>query len=568
MTTPPSPFTAHSRSSARDLLIPVCVFVVLSTLVILPFFWLGTASGHDFEFHAPSWLDVAYQWKQGVFFPRWTAWTNHGFGEPRFIFYPPLSWLLGAALTLLLPDASVPIVYIVLVQTFAGLSAYLLLRRLVTQRAALLGAAFYVINPNALLLTYIRSDFAEQLACAFLPLLLLATLRLCGLLEDSSLRSSPIASFSLWLAVIWLCNAPAAVISTYSVCFLMAWAAASLWSVRPVARGVAGLLLGFGLAAFYIVPAAYEQRWVNIGQALASGLLPSQNFLFTAINDVEHTWFNWIASICTLSLILLLALTALFSRRFSRETSSNMSTRRTAMALLLLGSVATFLTLRWSSPFWNLLPKLRFVQFPWRWISILALLTSCSLAFVLERRRGWIWFALLLLLSLPLAQFLVVNTWWDPDEMPTQRDGIDSGQGFDGTDEYDPVGDDHLDLPLNAPLARALPANSADTATPRVNIRVDHWTTQQKRIHVVADSEARVALRVLNYPAWQVEVNGRTICAERMDDVDQMVVPIDAGVSEIRVIFTRTLDRKIGNGISAVSAMSLLLLFWRGKKMD
>jgi len=238
------------------------------------------------------------------------------------------------------------------------------------------------------------------------------------------------------------------------------------------------------------------------------------------------------------------------------------------MALLLLGSVATFLTLRWSSPFWNLLPKLRFVQFPWRWISILALLTSCSLAFVLERRRGWIWFALLLLLSLPLAQFLVVNTWWDPDEMPTQRDGIDSGQGFDGTDEYDPVGDDHLDLPLNAPLARALPADSADTATPRVNIRVDHWTTQQKRIHVVADSEARVALRVLNYPAWQVEVNGRTICAERMDDVDQMVVPIDAGVSEIRVIFTRTLDRKIGNGISAVSAMSLLLLFWRGKKMD
>jgi hypothetical protein len=531
----------------------------------LPYFWLGTASGHDFEFHAPSWLDVAYQWKQGVYFPRWTAWTNHSFGEPRFIFYPPLSWLLGAALTLVLPDAAVPIAYIVLVQTFAGLVAYLLLRHLVARRAAVLGAAFYVINPNTLLLTYIRSDFAEQLACAFLPLLLLATLRLCGQLDDSPSRFSSVASFSLWFAIIWLCNAPAAVISSYSVCLLIAWAAFFQRSLRPVARGVAGLLLGFGLAAFYIVPAAYEQRWVNIGQALASGLLPAQNFLFTSITDVEHTWFNWIASICTLSLMLLLALAALASRRFSADNSAR---RSTALSFLLLGGAATFLTLPWSAPLWNLLPKLRFVQFPWRWISILALIASCFLAFVVERRRGWIWFGALLLLSLPLAQFLAANTWWDPDEMPTQRDAIESGHGFDGTDEYDPVGDDHLDLPVGAPLAKALPADSGGATPPKTEIRVDRWTSEQKLVHVVAQSDARIALRVLNYPAWRVELNGQLIHPERMDDVNQMVVPVNAGESEIRVVFARTLDRQIGDAVSAVSAVFLVFLFWRGKRPD
>src|SRR5208337_1061263 len=48
------------------------------------------------------------------------------------------------------------------------------------------GAACYVINPYALLLTYIRSDFAEQLACAIFPLLLLAALRLANLLDPPS----------------------------------------------------------------------------------------------------------------------------------------------------------------------------------------------------------------------------------------------------------------------------------------------------------------------------------------------------------------------------------------------
>jgi uncharacterized membrane protein len=556
----PAPLQSLPR---RDLLFTLCLSLALSILLILPFFWLGTASGHDFEFHAPSWLDVAYQWKQGVVFPRWTAWTNHGFGEPRFIFYPPLSWILGAALTVVLPDAAVPAVFIVLVETFAGITAYTLLRRLVTRRAAILGAAFYVVNPNTLLLTYIRSDFAEQLACALLPLLLLATLRLADVVDDARPRRWSLALFALCFAAVWLSNAPTAVISSYSVSLLFAWVALSERSPRVVCRAIAALVLGFALAAFYIVPAAYEQRWVNIAQALSSGLLPAQNFLFTSIEDVEHTWINWIASICTLSVILLLALTALASGRCS---SGDAQPRRAALSLLLLSAAATFLTLHWSGPLWTLLPKLRFVQFPWRWISILALLATCFLAMAIEKRRGWLWFAVVLVLTLPLAHFLVVNTWWDRDEMPMQRDAITSGHGFDGTDEYDPLGDDHLDLPVDAPLARALPAAPADTSTPVRELRIARWTAEDKQVHVEAESDARIALRVLNYPAWRVQLNGRPVEPERLDDVNQMVIPVKAGASDIRIQFTRTPDRSIGNAISELSALVLLCLFWPARK--
>ncbi|HTZ47702.1 MAG TPA: 6-pyruvoyl-tetrahydropterin synthase-related protein [Verrucomicrobiae bacterium] len=549
----------HAAATQRlpDWLLPLGLCLFLSLLIVLPFFWLGSASGHDFEFHVASWLDVSAQWKEGIVFPRWSEWTNHGFGEPRFIFYPPLSWILGAALILLTSGSAAPIVYIMLVQTFAGLSAYLLLRNLAVRRAAILAAACYAINPNALLMTYIRSDFAEQLACAFFPLLLLAALRLSSLLNDSPKRSS-IALFAIPYAAIWLSNAPAAVIASYSMALLFAWASFSQRSWRPLLRGSTSLALGLGLAAFYIVPAAYEQRWVNIGQALSSGLLPSQNFLFTWINDAEHTWFNWIASICALLLILIFALAALASRSLIQTNRS----RPIGIALLILGAAATLLTLRFTLPLWNYLPKLRFIQFPWRWMSILALVAAYFLAFAMQRRRAWLWFAAILVFSAPLAYFQIQNTWWDDDDLPTMRDALANGQGFDGTDEYDPLGDDHLNLPTDAPPVKILSPESETALVAGAHFQIQRWAANRKQLRVETPSEARVALRLLNYPAWRVTVNGKTISPDRLDDLNQMIVPVKPGASEIAVSFTRTKDRTLGDAVSAISLLLTLFLFW------
>jgi hypothetical protein len=553
-----SSLNAVATRRCPDGLVPLGVCLFLSLLVVLPFFWLGSASGHDFEFHVASWLDVSAQWKEGIVFPRWSEWANHGFGEPRFIFYPPLSWMVGAALILRTPGSAAPILYIVLVQTFAGLSAYLLLRNLADRRAAILAAGCYTINPNVLLMIYIRSDFAEQLACAFFPVLLLAALRLSNLLDDSPEKSASVALFALPYAAIWLSNAPAAVIASYSMALLFAWASLSQRCWRPLLRGSASLALGLGLAAFYILPAAYEQRWVNIGQALSSGLLPVQNFLFTWINDAEHTWFNWIASICALLLILIFALAALASRSLA-QTSRN---RPIGIALLILGAAATLLTLRFTLPLWNYIPKLRFIQFPWRWMSILALVAACFLALAMQRRRAWLWFAAILVFCTPLAYFQVQNTWWDDDDIPTMRDALANGQGFDGTDEYDPLGDDHLNLPAEAPPVRILSRDSETTSVANAQFEIQRWSANRKQLRVDTPSAARVALRLLNYPAWRVTVNGKTISPDRLDDFNQMIVPVEPGTSEIAVVFTRTKDRTLGDAISAGSLLVTLFFFW------
>ena len=530
---------------------------VAATAVIAPMFFLGNASGHDFQFHLASWLDVAGQWREGTLFPRWAEWANWGYGEPRFVFYPPGSWLLGATLGSLLPWKMAPGAFIWLALLLAGYSMWRFAREWLTPREAAAAAVLYAVNPYQLIIVYYRSDFAELLANALLPLALWGALRL--------LREGwrGLQFLAIPFALIWLANAPAAVLATYSLMLLFFVASIFRRSLRPLFLGGVSMAAGFGLAAFYIFPAAYEQRWVQIHQALADLLSPDKNFLFTHASDPEFLFFNWKVSGVAMGVMLITGIAAVIVARRRREFPEIW------WLLLVLGVAATLLMFPPSLFLWRVLPKLEFVQFPWRWLGVLDFVFAFFLAAAIGRaKRSWIAGLAIAITLTTLAAALVYDGWWDSEDIPVLTKAIQAGRGYEGTDEYQPLGSDRYELPgsdaegeiIGKPAPRIQEFVGPTAAFKPLNGAAPHierWAANEKRFTTENAVPITLALRLLNYPGWHMQLDGKSAQPGAAPETAQMLVALPAGAHQVQVQFTSTWDRIAGAIISAIFALML-----------
>jgi len=567
----PQGFTAISGplSARHSNRIALLLIAILATAVVTPMLFLGNASGHDISFHLASWLDVAGQWREGVAFPRWAQWANWGFGEPRFIFYPPASWLFGAALGSVLPWRMVPGTYIWLVLLLSGFAMWRLARESLPDSQAIAAALIFVVNPYQLVVVYYRSDYAELLASSLFPFMVLGALRVVRTEpkpSDTRQGWTGVPLLALAFAAIWLSNAPAAVIATYSVVLLLVVGCLERKDFRPLIPGAAAMAIGVGLAAFYILPAAYEQRWVQISQVTAGNLHLDQNFLFTHSSDPEFALFNWKVSTIAVGTMLLAGVAAVFGARRRREYPALWWTM---VALAAASATMMFPVSLW---FWHHLPKLQFLQFPWRWLVPLGIPYAFFLASAITQARWrWIRYSAVALIIAVTATAIVRDAWWDSEDIPSLEAAIRSGHGYEGTDEYAPLDCDIYDLPgaiLNpespevfektppTPLLQQVASDSGRVATlPAPQISIDKWRSEHKSFRVETSQPATLALRLLNYPAWEVRVDDATVNPGSEPGMARMLVQVPTGPHRVAVNFHRTWDRTAGEVISGFSAI-------------
>src|SRR3569833_2059356 len=111
------------RQFLGPLIICLAAFIATTPDLI----W-GNSCGHDFDFHLASWIDAQAAWRQGLFYPHWAPSPNWGAGEPRFVFYPPLTWMLGAAFGAIFPWKGVQLAILCSFLALTGLASRALAR--------------------------------------------------------------------------------------------------------------------------------------------------------------------------------------------------------------------------------------------------------------------------------------------------------------------------------------------------------------------------------------------------------------------------------------------------------
>jgi hypothetical protein len=508
----------------------------------VPFFFFGTPSGHDVEFHLYSWLEVLAQWKHGILYPRWAALAHFAYGEPRFVFYPPASWTMGGTISSVFPWTIASPVYIWIVLVLAGISMFLLARQWFDWRDAIFAAVLYAVNPYHLVIVYWRSAFAELLASCLLPLLVLLVWKAAT--GDRHM----VAPLGILLAAAWLTNAPAAVMIHYSLALLMVFFSWKNRSPQPLLIVAGAVVLGACLSAFYLLPAIYEQRWIEIANAVSAGSRPSDNFLFIHTTDADHDAFNRIVSwLAVLEAIVILAaaIASKLWRGARREVWNALSVWALACCILMLPVSALL---------WKVLPKLQFMQFPWRWLLCMSMIFTLFVTIGLRRwwQRGAV--CVLSLVVIVVAWRYVQAPWWDTAaDLREMQDNMSTGMGYEGTDEYTPLGADPSAIDKDArKVTVAGPAHAA--------IDVLSWDVESMTFTAQMSAADRVVLRHFRYPAWRVLVNGREVETTAREGTGQMLIPVSEGMNRVEVRFVRTWDRTAGGWISFVTAVSTLTL--------
>ena len=301
-------------------LIGPAVVVGAALVAIAPLLVRGDSCGHDFDFHLVSWFDALNSWRHGIVYPHWTASANYGAGEPRFVFYSPLTWMMGAALGAVLPWTLVPVALTFLILAGTGLAVRALAREALGEGAATLAGCVALFSGYALFTAYERSAFAELAGGVWIPLVLLFALRDRSdgrlVTEGKSGRRAfdgSMALLALAVAGAWLSNPTVGVMACYTLAALALVRIVIERSWAPLLRAAAGAVLGMGLIAVYLLPAAYEQRWVDIHQVTED---PEQtlenNWLFAVHADPGMAYHDQVLH--TASMIAVIMIAVAFAR--------------------------------------------------------------------------------------------------------------------------------------------------------------------------------------------------------------------------------------------------------------
>ena len=488
---------------------------------------------HDVWWH----LVRIAQWHRGVLdgvaYPRFLHDVYWGHGGPVMLFYSPLPYVISEIFCLAGAGPMRALELGIATAFIAGAAGVFLLARDVLGAAgAAVAAAAYSLAPYHLLNAWVRGAYAEMLAMAVLPFLLLAARR--G-------ADQPCARSAAWLAA-----ATASVFLTHlisAIFYLPLAAAYGCLGLADAPRGsrrreivslAAGFACGIALAAFYWVPALLERAATHIIVKHDVSFLPVPHLISTS--QLIETWWGFGNSgpgADSMSFqIGWVHLGAIAGGVFLAARASS-PLRREMLFWLAAVAAALFLTTGLSRWIWETVPLLPALQYPWRLLAVAALGTSlCAGALVrLADARGDAWRTAVvaavaggvIVASFPFTAALPART---NDEMLTPA-ALASGMSTES-----------MWMPLGASPERK-PGPRLEAVTGEADVAILEDRTHRFEARVRSESGAALRARILHFPGWRAELDGADLPI-RADATGAILVDVPGGDHLLRLTFGST----------------------------
>lgn len=542
--------TLHNLCERKSFAI-LAIVVVCSATTLLPIATGGIRRIPDLRFYASFAMEFQSAFAEGHLYPGWAN-NNLGFGSIGIRFYPPAAALVTAIVQTVTGDWFFAFgVCIFGWMTLGCVGVYLFAREWGSPMAGLLAALLYSVTPFHLAEVFRFFLYAEFAGGAVLPLCFLFLTRVCrrGRWADVILLAACVAALMLTHLPLTIMAAVTFLAFAFLVIDWSHWRSISL-------RLLASAVLAAMATSYYWVRVCIELAWVahsGPGYTIAgSGFGP---FLFPNsiggnVDELYLHLFRHLDAMILMTMVLFIPFLALMIAEGKRLCDPQ-------FRVLIAASVAAFggffMVSKPSWFLWSSIDILQRLQFPWRWVSIISVLsaTSFSLSLRLLTKSGRLSNETAVLGTMFLiavfAAYDIREIRTTPSRIPrTEFNAVVQGFRAQPTSLYWwPT------WARQGALDRAQPIAAGDR-----RVEVTSWE-RESRAFIVGDGppgEARIA--TFYYPYWKATSNGRTIEVGRDED-GAITLPLGNGEAEVQLWFE---EPKLYSGLWVISVAAWVFL--------
>lgn len=529
-------------------------FALLITLISIPLFSLmlrpGIYTMHDFHVFRQFEFDKCMS--EGTFPCRWAADSSLGYGQPLFNFYGQFSYWLGTvfrSLNFSVLD-SVKGVFILSIIA-SGVSMYVLARKYWGNWGGLVSSVLYMYAPYRAVDVWVRGALPEALGFVLFPLIWLSA--------DNYVDTGK-NRYLFWLIISF-----SALIITHNlsalmlVPFLGIWILFRLWKKLsgPKVEGlICAVLITFLLCAFYLLPIIFESRLVALGE-IAHGYYDfglhfvSLKQLFWSnfwgyggsiwgVNDglsFAVGYLHWV-------LPIVLGVWLVLSRRSKQNVGW--------LVITALGFLALFLTHGKSDLLWKIIPPLKYLQFPWRFLSLAVFLLALSSGVFAKLVNRWMIVAMIVVVILLNFSFFRPDIWLDVNDGQYFSSASWDQQRSSAISDYWP----NTSTKVPDDFAPQLPQFVIGNGLVKEISKGAHKASYEVKVNT---DYAKLVFPIVYFPAWTSSLGP----VSSSGDLNLVTLRPTRGTHIVNLVFKDTPVRSLGNWISGLTLFGLVIWRWR-----